>query len=164
MRTSSIHRQRARARSAHYAGLIAATADVETAAPDRVRSPTTAHLQNPGGQTTLPWASHRSTVMARKINRRNFFIFDQLLDAVDRAQDLIDDTTLKKYEDHQDYQSQQKRQEEAQKKVKQEADKLEAIREHMKALSKEVGALLKAVEEVKKRQAEINKLKMDRPF
>jgi hypothetical protein len=46
--------------------------------------------------------------MARKINRRNFFVIDRLLDAVDRAQDLIDDTTLDKYEDYQDYQKDKK--------------------------------------------------------
>jgi len=102
--------------------------------------------------------------MARKINRRNFFILDHALDALDRVQDFTDRTTLKKYEDYQDYQDDKKKHQEAVKQAQEEEAYTEAIREQIRVLSKQVAALLTVVEEIQKRQAEIDKLKMDRPF
>lgn len=102
--------------------------------------------------------------MARQINRRNFFIIDRVLDALDRAQDFTDRTTLRKYEDYQDYQTDKKKHEEAAQQVKEEKEHLEEIREKITALGRQVTTLLHAVEEIKKRQTEIDKVKMDRPF
>ncbi|MGH7966032.1 MAG: hypothetical protein ACRERD_30145 [Candidatus Binatia bacterium] len=102
--------------------------------------------------------------MARKINRRSFFILDQALDALDRVQDFTDRTTLKKYEDYQDYQDDKKKHEETVKHAQEEEAYAEAIREQIKVLGRQVAALLTVVEEIQKRQAAIDKLKMDRPF
>ena len=102
--------------------------------------------------------------MARQINRRNFFIIDRVLDALDRAQDFTDRTTLRKYEDYQDYQADKKKYEEATQRAKEEKEQFDEIREKILALGKHVTMLLDAVEEIQKRQVEIDKLKMDRPF
>lgn len=102
--------------------------------------------------------------MARQINRRNFFIIDRVLDALDRAQDFTDRTTLRKYEDYQDYQTDKKKHDDAAQQAKEEKEHLEEIREKITALGRQVTTLLHAVEEIKKRQTEIDKVKMDRPF
>lgn len=101
--------------------------------------------------------------MARKINRRNFFVIDQVLNAVDRVQDMADRTTLRKYEDHQDYQKDKKEWEEARQAKKQQAEKSAELKEQLRMLTSQVEALLHAITDLKKRQAELDALKKDLP-
>lgn len=101
--------------------------------------------------------------MARKINRRNFFVIDQLLNVVDRAQDRVDRMTLRKYDDYQDYQKDKKGWEDVQQDEKKQTEKSAEMKEQLHLLASQVEALLHAVTDLKKQQAEIEALKKDHP-
>jgi hypothetical protein len=136
--------------------------------PSHFLSP--AYLQNQWERTTLPITTAGNSPqaqgagMARKINRRNFFIFDQLFNTIDRAQDYVDDRTLNKYEDYQNVQKFKQRQEDAKKEATRQAEKRREVKARIQELSEQVETLLHTVAAIQRRHAEIEKLRTDHPF
>ena len=90
--------------------------------------------------------------MARKIHRRNHFVIDRLLDANDKAQDHIDDITLKRYEDYRAYDRHKKRGEKSRERSVQMEKKFEEIADKIKALNRQLEDLLIEVGEIKEQQ------------
>ena len=97
--------------------------------------------------------------MARPINRRNFFILDRVLDAIDRSQDFADRTTLRKYEKHQAYQNDTKSQENAKQQARIEDKRAEDLNGKIKALNTHIEALINEIGAIQRKQVELDRLK-----